>query len=168
MPKKNAPCSLINIEGEPISKSLSRTNTEALLNYQLKPSECNKFSVPFHHNSRHTAIRLTPSVGHLSYFALCQLKGARLHEAGIEDFFVVRGPAANVGAWVVQTEAGSLQGGENRVSQSRMVSFWVVILYLIHPALEKKEKKHVEFQSTFQSRSLTFSSDWGWRLCRLQ
>lgn len=69
--KKNAPCSLINIEGEPISKSLSRTNTEALLNYQLKLSECNKFPVPFHHNSRHTASRFNTVAR--AFVVLCSL-----------------------------------------------------------------------------------------------
>lgn len=49
----------------------------------------------------------------------------------------MHGPAANVGAWVVQTEKGALQGGKDGVSQSWMEGFWVIIMDLIHPALKK-------------------------------
>lgn len=76
---------------------------------------------------------------HSSYSAICKLKGARLDKGGIEDFLIIHGPAADVGMWRVQTEMGSLQGGKNRVSQSWVGGFWVVIIDLIHPALKSQE-----------------------------
>ena len=71
-----------------------------------------------------------------SYFALCKLKGAGLDKGGIEDFLIIRGPAVNVNTRGVQTETGALQDGVHRVSQSWVVAFWVIIMYLIHPALK--------------------------------
>lgn len=55
------------------------------------------------------------------------------------DSLIVRGPAADVGTWGVQTETGALQGRKDGVSQSRMVGFWVVIMNLIHPALDREQ-----------------------------
>lgn len=76
-----------------------------------------------------------------SYFALCELKAAGLDKGSVVDFLIVGRPAADVGAWVVQTEAGALQGREDGVSHGRMAGFWVVIMGFIHPAL--KRKKHL-------------------------
>lgn len=61
------------------------------------------------------------------------------------DPLVVCGPAANVGTRGVQAETGALQGGKHGVSQSRMVGFWVIIMYFIHPALKKRQKICVNF-----------------------
>lgn len=91
---------------------------------------------------------------HSSYSALCKLKGAWLDKGGIEYFLVMHGPAADVGTRRVQTEMGSLQGGEHRVSQSWMVRFWIVILNLIHPAL-KSQIVTVTFISQHRGRHFT-------------
>lgn len=60
------------------------------------------------------------------------------------DPLVARCPAANVVTGGVKTETGALQGSEHGVSQRWVVGFWVIVEYLIHPAL-KRQKVGVNF-----------------------
>lgn len=66
---------------------------------------------------------------------------------------VIQSPAADVCAWVVQAEAGALQGGEDGVSQSWVAGFWVIIMDLIHPTL-KNSRQRVLIQTTNSSSGI--------------
>lgn len=72
-----------------------------------------------------------------TYFAVCKIINLLTDVVNIRFWFIVRGTAGDVVVGFRQSNDGSLQSDKDGLSQCGMIRLWVVVLYLIHPTLQR-------------------------------